>query len=213
MKKYLFIVLFCVMPGVGLSGQVQIDTKEFADNGRIFSQIADSASRVKTLSSDFIQEKHLSMLENVLIAKGRFYYKRNDRLRWELNEPIISGFSVNGRKAKRWDGKSGKTQLFEVREVPFIEVFADQVFAWTKADFKGLQKRYRIEVLAQTPADLKLFPIFSQEKKYLDHLRIVFAADAGYVNAVEVHEPDGDFTRIRFLNTRINEPLQDSLFN
>jgi outer membrane lipoprotein-sorting protein len=47
MKKYLFIVLFCVMPGVGIGGQVQIDTKEFADNGRIFSQIADSASRVK----------------------------------------------------------------------------------------------------------------------------------------------------------------------
>ena len=58
-----------------------------------------------------------------------------------------------------------------------------------------------------------LLPISPQEKKYLDHLLITFAADASYVAAVEVHEPDGDFTRIQFLNTRINNPLHDSLFN
>ena len=134
-------------------------------------------------------------------------------MRWALTEPNESGFSVNGKKAKRWDGKSGSKQTFDVHQAPFIKVFTDQVFAWAKADFKWLQRRYRIEIISLSPADLKLFPLSSREKEYVDHLRIAFARDAGYVSAVEVHEPDGDFTRIRFLNTRVNEPLQDSLFH
>ena len=213
MKKIIFIIVFCGIPGLGFCGQVHKNPHESVDKNRIFSEIAASTSRVNTISSDFIQEKHLSMLNNVLISKGRFYYKRNERLRWALTEPAASGFAVNGKKAKRWDAKTGNTQTFEVHQVPFIKVFTAQVFAWAKADFQWLQKRYRIEVLSVHPVDLKLFPLSSKEKKYVGHLRIAFADDASYVSAVEVHEPDGDFTRIRFLNTRINEPIKDSLFN
>ena len=213
MKKIIFLIVLGVIPGLGLCGQASEGSQETVDKNRIFSEIAAFSSDVNTLSSDFIQEKHLSMLNNVLIFKGRFYYKRNKQMRWALTEPNESGFSVNGKKVKRWDAKSGSKQTFDVHQVPFIKVFSEQVFAWAKADFKWLQKRYRIEIISVSPTDLKLFPRSSREKEYVDHLRIAFARDAGYVSAVEVHEPDGDFTRIRFLNTRVNEPLQDSLFN
>jgi hypothetical protein len=59
---------------------------------------------------------------------------------------------------------------------------------------------------------LKLYPKSSKEKKYLHYIRIVFAADASHVQMVEIHEPDGDFTRIRFSKMTINGPLPDSLF-
>ena len=87
MKKIIFLILFCAIAGVGFSAQVQIEPKVPADKNRVFSKIAESAAQVQTLSCDFIQEKHFSMLKNVLSSKGRLYYKRNDRLRWELSEP------------------------------------------------------------------------------------------------------------------------------
>jgi outer membrane lipoprotein carrier protein len=187
---------------------------ENSDNrNRIFSEIASSASQVETFSCDFLQEKYMRMLDNVLISKGRLYYKRNNRLRWEINHPVTSGFAVNGDQAKRWEGDSGRTQTFKVNQVPFIKVFTDQVFSWARADFKRLKKRYHIKVLNDNPIKLMLLPISPQEKKYLDNFRISFAADARYVSAVEIHEPDDDFTRIHFLNTVINHPLNDSLFN
>jgi len=212
MKKIILIIVFCVA-APGICGQAPKGSDGSVDKSRVFAEIAASASQVTTVSSDFIQEKHLSMLNKILISKGRFYYKRDERLRWALTEPVASGFSVSGNKAKRWDEKSGNTQTFEVHQVPFVKVFTDQVFAWAKADFGWLQKRYRIEIISARPADLELFPRSSREKEFVDHLRIAFTPDAGHVSVVEVHEPDGDFTRIRFLNTRINEPLQDSLFN
>jgi outer membrane lipoprotein-sorting protein len=213
MNRIIFIFLILLVPGVVFSSQLQNGWNSPREKDRIFAEIAKAAAKVTTLKSDFVQERHLGMLEDILISKGRFYYKKQDRLRWELTKPVISGFAVSGKQAKRWDGESGRTQMFEVYQVPFIKLFTDQVFAWATADFKQLQKDYNIEVLAGSPADLKLVPIRSQEKKYLDHFRIAFTADAGHVNAVEVHETGGDFTRIRFFNTIINTPLPDALFD
>jgi outer membrane lipoprotein-sorting protein len=201
--------MFSGIPG----DQAQTRAEEQGNTTGIFAKIAGSASQVQTLSCDFIQEKHLSMLNNVPTSKGRFFYKREDKLRWEFNYPTASGFAVNGEKAIRWKDDTERTQTFQVQQVPFIKVFTDQVFAWAKADFKKIERRYRIQIIGDEPADLKLFPKSSQEKKYLDHIRIVFALDASHVQMVEVHEPDGDFTLIRFLKMTINRPLPDSLFN
>ena len=213
MKRIIFIFLILLVPGGVFSSQLQKGQKPAGEKERLFSEIAKAAIKVTTLKSDFVQERHLGMLEDVLISKGRFYYKKQDRLRWELIKPVTSGFAVNGKQAKRWDGKSGRTQRFEVYQVPFIKLFTDQVFAWATADFKQLQKNYKIEILGDAPVDLKLMPMRSQEKEYLAHFRIAFSIDASHVNAVEVHETGGDFTRIRFFNTIINTPLPDTLFD
>jgi outer membrane lipoprotein-sorting protein len=213
MKRIIYIFLILLVPGGVFSSQLQNGQKAAGENERLLSEIAKAATYVTTLKSDFVQERHLGMLEDVLISKGRFYYKKQDRLRWEVTKPVSSGFAVSGKQAKRWDAKSGRTQTFEVYQVPFIKLFTDQVFAWATADFKQLQKDYNIEVLGDAPVDLKLVPVRSQEKKYLAHFRIAFTADASHVKAVEVHETGGDFTRIRFYNTIINTPLPDTLFD
>jgi len=213
MKRIIFIFLIVLVPGGVFSSQLQKAQNSPGEKDRIFSEIAKAATKVTTLKSDFVQERHLDMLEDVLISKGRFYYKKQDRLRWELTNPVSSGFAVNGKQAKRWDGKSGRSQTFEVYQVPFIKLFTDQVFAWATADFKQLQKDYQITVLGNAPVDLKLVPTRSQEKKFLSHFRIAFTADNSHVNAVEVHETGGDFTRIRFFNAIINTPLPDTLFD
>jgi outer membrane lipoprotein-sorting protein len=213
MKRIIFIFLILLVPSGVSSSPLQKDQSSPGEKDRIFAEIAKAATKVTTLKSDFVQERHLGMLEDILISKGRFYYKKQDRLRWEMTKPVSSGFAVSGKQAKRWDGKSGRTQMFEVYQVPFIKLFTDQVFAWATADFKQLQKNYIIEVIGDAPVDLKLVPIRSQEKKYLAHFRIAFTADASHVDAVEVHETGGDFTRIRFFNTTINTPLPDTLFD
>ena len=213
MKRIIFISLILLVPGGLSSSQSQKGQNMSEEKDRIFSQIAKAAIKVTSLESDFVQERHLSMLEDVLISRGRFYFKKQDRLRWELTKPVSSGFAVSGKKAKRWDAKSGRTEAFKVYQVPFIKLFTDQVFAWATADFKKLQKNYKIRVLSNSPVDLKLVPIRSQEKKYLAHFRIAFTADASHVNTVEVHESGGDFTRIRFFNTIINTPLPNTLFD
>ena len=118
MKQIIIIFLILLLPGGVFSSQLHKGQNSLEDKDRIFSELATASTKVTSLESDFVQERHLSMLEDVLISRGRFYYKKRARLRWELTNPVSSGFAVSGKKAKRWDAKSGRTQTFEVYRDP-----------------------------------------------------------------------------------------------
>ncbi len=175
-------------------------------------EIERIASGVKTLSSDFVQEKHLNMFDEVLISKGRFYVEKPDRLRWEMTEPVASGFALSGKRGRRWHGPSGRTETFNINRDPVMKLVTEQLLAWARADFDWLQKQFQIQVLKSSPVILRLEPRDEGTKAYLVHLRIGFAAGGGHVELVEMHERGGDFTRMIFKNTQINPTLSRELF-
>ena len=183
-----------------------------ADQAALFSSLERSAGGVTTLSSDFVQEKHLSMFKTVMSSKGRFYFGKPDRLRWELITPVASGFVLKGEKGRRWHQRTGRSENFQISQEPVMKLVSDQLFAWARADFSWLKREYRITVLDEAPVALRLEPISAATAGFLHHLLISFSADGRYVKSVEVHEKDGDFTRIRFINTTVNKPLQADLF-
>jgi outer membrane lipoprotein-sorting protein len=188
------------------------ETASPAGQAALFSSLERTAGGVQTLSSDFVQEKHLSIFKTVLSSKGRFYFAKPDRLRWELTAPVASGFVLKGDRGRRWHERTGRTESFQISQEPVMKLVSDQLFAWARADFGWLKSEYRISVLSQAPVALKLEPRSAVTAGFLNHLLINFSADGRYVKSVEVHEKDGDFTRIRFVNTAVNKPLQADLF-
>jgi len=182
------------------------------DRDRVFLRITRAASNVKSIVSEFTQEKHLSMMEKVLISRGRFYYEKPDRLRWELMEPNLYGFVVNGDKAKRWRGGYIFQQSFELDKDPVIQAFVSHLFACASADFELLGQRYSITVLEEDPAVLKFVPVSKKENEYLAYIMLYFSSEYNHVHTIEIHEPSGDFTRIRFINTVINTEIQADMF-
>ena len=93
-----------------------------------------------------------------------------------------------------------------------MKLVSEQLFAWARADFTWLKKEYRITVLEESPVALRLEPRSAVTAGFLHHLLINFSADGRYVKSVELHEKDGDFTRIRFVNAAVNKPLAADLF-
>lgn len=211
-EKILLLTLIILAPCRVLAKEPRPGQKPPDGNTPVFARIALAASNVKNLACDFLEEKHLAILKETVFSRGRFYFQKPDRLRWELIEPAPSGFAVYGNRAKRWRGQNGSPESFELQQQPAIKVFADQLFAWVRADFEWLEQGYHITVLEENPVALKLVPISSSARKYLDHLLIFFAADCSHVTTVEIHEADGDYTRIRFVNMVVNGALQKDLF-
>lgn len=169
------------------------------------------AANVTSVQSDFVQEKHLAVFKDTLLSKGRFYYRKPDRLRWELTEPVGAGFILTGDRGRRWNARTGQTQPFELAREPAMKLIAEQLFAWATADFERLRHGYRLIVLQTAPVILRLEPR-GETGGFLDHLQVAFADDGRTLTSVEVHERGGDFTRIRFSNTLLNAPLDDRLF-
>lgn len=205
-------VLLLIIILLFTAGPVAADTVTPDGSSAIFSSLERTAGAVKTISSDFVQEKHLSMFKTVLTSKGRFYFSKPDLLRWELTAPVASGFVLKGEKGRRWHERTGRSENFRISQEPVMKLVSDQLFAWARADFQWLKKEYRISVLAESPVALRLEPRSAATAGFLHHLLINFSADGRYVRSVELHEKDGDYTRIRFVNAAVNKPLQADLF-
>jgi outer membrane lipoprotein-sorting protein len=179
---------------------------------RLFTRIADAASRVKTISGKFAQERKTGLLNEILITKGRFYFEPPQRFLWETTEPSLSGFAMEGKRIKQWKDSSDNAQFIDVDQAPGLKAFTEQVFLWMDADFDRLEKMYRIEILKEVPATIKLTPLRDAGSEALACLTIVFSRDLSHVTTVEIHEKDGDFTKISFSNALINGPLLKKLF-
>ena len=50
--------------------------------------LAKSTAALQTLQSDFVQTKHLSMLADKMTSKGKFYYRKEDKVRIEYTAPF-----------------------------------------------------------------------------------------------------------------------------
>ena len=82
MIKHKLIIFFSgtvlFFSGPALEAQPDPGSKLEEDHSDIFTMIADSSSKVMTIKSEFIQEKHLKMMEKVIISNGMFFFQKPD---------------------------------------------------------------------------------------------------------------------------------------
>lgn len=201
MRNALWLLLWlCLFPATAGAAEVE----------SVLTHLEGVAAGVKSLSSDFVQEKHLAMFDEVMTSKGRFLFVKPDRLRWELLEPVKSGFVLKGNEGRRWSDRSGRTEPFDLAREPVMKLVAEQLLSWARADFAKLRQEYRISLVREKPVQLRLDPL--AKGGTLDYLLITFATNETHVESVEIHDKDGDFTRIRFLAATVNGPIAKELF-
>jgi len=211
------VTVWCMVACIGLfscgwcaeepgSGPAQVS------EGDVFSRISLSVKKVHTMSSAFEQERRTAMLKAAMISKGRFFFAKPDKIRWETIDPSLAGFSVNGQEAKRWQGTSESPEKITLSEAPFLQVLIQQIVAWTSADFASLKDRYDLTVISEDPVTLGLIPLMAGERDYVSQVTLVFSPDLTYVTSVRIQEKKGDEIVIRFFNAVINEPIADEKF-
>ena len=77
-KRLLWITLLITLLGVWTTPLWAAELNE------LLAAIKVAASQTDTLSSDFVQEKNLSIMDEKLVSKGYFAFRKPDNLRWEL---------------------------------------------------------------------------------------------------------------------------------
>jgi len=176
----------------------------------VLARLARNAAGVETLQGRVLQEKRLEMFQDTVSSRGRFAYGRPDRLRWELTDPVVTGFVVTGSSGRRWHGLTGKTAAFTLESDPLMRMVAGQLLASARADFSPLQKEYRISVASEAPVTLLLEPLIPNA--FVERVIVTFSKGAEYVETVTIREKGGDQTTIRFTEVEVNRPLPDNTF-
>jgi len=203
----LFLVPLLILPFLCIAGESPENNLN-----KVFDRLQTAAAETQHLSSNFVQEKTLTIFAETLLSQGRFYYSHPDHLRWELLAPVASGFVLRGTRGERWNSLSRETSPFRIDKDPLMGVIAQQLLAWAKVDIDWLKTHYRIELLTEQPVRLQLFPSNSGEAGFIEQLQILFAEDDSHVEQVEMYEVGGDKTLLRFEEVLVNQLLPAEAF-
>jgi outer membrane lipoprotein-sorting protein len=203
-------ILILIFPCFSDPGYGQEDHKAMKDQGTFRQNLKKSSAETFSITSEFVQTKHLDFLEEDVESKGRFYFEKEDKLRWEYSTPfyyliIFNGDSViisNDEKTNTFNASSGR--MF--KEISNIMV--------SMVDGSILESdRFTCNYFEDPDAYiLELTPQDANMKAFLSKVRIYISKTDYTAEELYMLEHSGDYTYIKFINKRLNEKIPDQIF-
>jgi outer membrane lipoprotein-sorting protein len=209
MRK-LFLIFFIFFAGNALHAQYT-GYGQLVDLPKFKTEFSSASQKIVTIKSNFEQEKNLSMLSEKIVSKGKFWFKKDNMVRMEYNQPfqylmIINRdkvFVKDGQKENRVSARSNK--LFQ--QVNKIMIDCMQGTTLDNADFKTRVFENKGTYLVE------LVPVVKGLKDLFRNINVVVDKKNFSVSSIELQEVAGDNTIIRFVNKELNTNLQDALFS
>lgn len=168
----------------------------------------ENCTKVQTIVSDFIMEKHLQIATKPLISKGVFYFQRPDFLRWEYKTPFVSGILLNKNKVYSWKNINNKKNVQDISKQPMAKMMLEQIKMFISMDIDSLKKQYNFVEGEKT---LELLP--KKENHTIKKVVLTFNDSFDSVIEVNIEEVSGDSTKIKFNNTLLDTTLPQEIKN
>jgi len=170
-----------------------------------------TAKSTKTLTTDFVQYKHMDFLSKDIETSGKMNFKSPNLLLWQYTKPYKYSIVFKNNKihindaGKKSQMDTGSSKMFDKLNKLIIGSVSGNMFdekEFTISYFKN--KDYNITKLVPKDATLK---------KYIKQMELYFDKKGNMVSEVKMIEPSDDYTRIVFKNKALNAPVPDSVFN
>ncbi|MGB1307263.1 MAG: outer membrane lipoprotein carrier protein LolA [Oceanihabitans sp.] len=173
------------------------------------SKVKALANTTQTITSSFVQYKHLDFLENDIETSGNLAFKSPDVVKWEYVKPFKYSVLFKNEKlyindeGKKSDVNVGKSKMFKQLNHLIIGSIKGDLF---NADEFNMEffKEGENNIVYFSPKDKKL-------AKFIQTFHITFNTK-GDVIMVKMIEPSQDYTKIVFLNKVLNQPINETVF-
>lgn len=182
-----------------------------ADITKFKTDFSAATQKTSSVKSDFVQDKNLSMLSEKISSKGKFWFKKESRVRMEYNQPFQYLMVLNkdkvyvkdGQKENKISAKSNK--LFQ--QINRIMIDCMQGTMLSNSDFKTRVFENRNAVLVE------LVPVTKGLKELFKSINVIVDKKDFSVTSIEMQEISGDNTIMRFTNKELNASIPDTLFD
>lgn len=184
--------------------------KIIADATAFRKKAQEYTKKTNSLESDFKQVKHLSMLTENSVSKGKFWFKKDNLLRWEYKEPVQYLIVLNNGKA--YINDNGKAKKFDMNSNRIFKQVNELMLAAVKGDILE-SADYKITYFEGSELFLaELSPLQKNMKEYVKNILIYFDKNDFSVLKFRMTELSGDYTEVEFSNKKTNVSLESSIF-
>ncbi|WP_295118296.1 outer membrane lipoprotein carrier protein LolA [uncultured Chitinophaga sp.] len=207
MRKWIFICC-CLMNVMAFAQSPGF--KPVANPEQFKQQFSKTSQNTKTIKSDFVQEKNLSMLSEKITSKGKFWFKKEDKVRMEYQQPSYYLVIINGKDIKTKDSQkenrisSKSSKVFQ--QVSKITADCVQGNVLNNPDFST--KVFENNQFYQ----LEMTPVSKVIKEYFKKIVLWVDKKDYSVTKLQMQESGGDDTVMSFVNKEVNVNIGDEVF-
>jgi outer membrane lipoprotein-sorting protein len=199
------ILLFAITASAQYAGFKPVD-----DLASFKKQFSVEAKKISSIKSNFVQEKNLALLEEKISSEGKFTFKRDNKVRIEYTKPFQYLMIMNGdqmlvrdnQRESKVNVKSNK--LFQQVNKIMVDCVQGTMLDNKDFTFKVFQndKNYLLEMT----------PVGKTLKEFFQTI-IIYVEKKDYsVFSIDMREPSGDNTMIKFLQKELNASIPDNVF-
>lgn len=203
MKRILYIILMCLTPVLAMA--------QNEGEQKIIQKISKAAQSMTSMQCDFVQTKHMKLLNDNMVSYGKMYYQQNSKLRWEYTSPYTYTFILKDSKVLL--KKGNRNDVIDVNQNKMFKEIARMMMNSVVGKCLTDKKDFKISV-AETPEQY-VATLLPQKKD----MKQMFSKIILYVNKrqlsiakVEMQEKKGDNTVIELKNIQLNKNINASVF-
>ena len=203
MKRIILIALLCtvLLPMCGQN----------LNEAQIKQKINQTASALESMQCDFVQTKYMKLLNDKLMSKGKIYYQKSDKLRWEYVSPYTYTFILNADKVLLKDQK--RNDVINVNQNKLFKEIARIMMNSVVGNCLSDDNTFKTSLSANpTEWIATLLPLRKGMKQMFKKIVLHYNKQNSMVTQVELIEKNGDKTLIELNNTVLNETIDNKMF-
>jgi len=170
-----------------------------------------SSKRLQSVESEFTQVKNLSMLKDKITSTGKFYYKKENKVRIEYMRPFSYLMILNNNtmmvkdEQKKTNFNTRSNKMMQSINSIMIDCMSGNVYN---------NKEFTTTVF-ESPKEylLALIPATSMMKKMFSKIEVYLSKADFNVLRLNMIENGGDNSLMTFTNRLINKSLDEKLFS
>ena len=169
------------------------------------------AKKIKSMSSDFVQYKHMDFLSKDVESSGKMLFKEPNSIQWQYKKPY--NYSIVFKNGKILINDEGKKSATDVGNSKIFGKINKLIIGSVSGDM-FVDKEFQITYLKNSVNNIaKLIPKDASLKRYIKQIELTFDKEDATVIQVKLIESSEDYTRIVLKNKVINAKIDDTIFN
>jgi outer membrane lipoprotein-sorting protein len=178
-----------------------------------WEDIRRESAKIKSVSAQFSQQKHMQILTKPLVSKGLFYFQTPDSVRWEYTSPVKSVLIMQKGSIKRYTQGSRGLVEDASGSLESMQIVLQEIGRWTRGQFTENEHFSATLKKGGKGTRIILTPIEKGLASMISRIVITLSPDRqGVIKSVKIIESEGNYTLFEFTDVQINKKISETLF-
>jgi outer membrane lipoprotein-sorting protein len=177
----------------------------------LLQKIANSYAGITSFRAEFTQKKTSKLLQKPAITKGEIVFKKPSQVLLKFEKPYNISIYLKNKKVTKIDYTDGSYSLISLKKhksnlMNFLNI---------SKTFKFLDKYFYVDKL-NTKGDLLYIICLPKKRRVKKKLKIVelwLDPETFIFKKIHIEEPDNTITEVTLTNTKINDKVDETVFD